>query len=111
MTKLVAFALAAVALAAGTASAENTFTIDRARSTSATLLLSNVQADQAGTVEVYAYDGERATRYLGHANVDVGANGTVDVALNQPVRDRLQVVMSNGNHVVAVLEAAPHLPN
>lgn len=113
MTKLISLALAAFALvtSVGAASAENAFTLDHARSTEATLSLSNVQADQAGTVEVYALNGERATRYLGHAKVGAGANGTVDVALNQPARGRLQVVMSNGNHAVATLEADAPLTN
>jgi hypothetical protein len=58
MTKLITLAApaiaAALALTAGAASAENTFSLDRARSTAFSLTLNNIQADQAGTVEVYA---------------------------------------------------------
>lgn len=113
MTKLIPLALSAFALvtSVGAASAENAFTVDRARSTEATLSLSNVQADQAGTVEVYALNGEQATRYLGHVKISAGANGTVDVVLNQPARGRVQVVMSNGNYAVATLEADAALTN
>ena len=110
MTKLFTFAApalaAALALTAGAASAENTFQLDRARSTAAGLTLNNVQADQAGTVEVYAYNEDgRVDRFLGQTELRPGANGDLEVVFSQPnTARRLQVVMMNGNRNVATLE-------
>ena len=105
MTKLIPLALTALALTAGAASAENTFQLDRARSTASSVALTNVQADQAGTVEVFAYNEDgKVDRFLGLTQVRAGANGDVKVTLNQPTSARLQVLMSNGNRNVATLE-------
>ncbi len=104
MTKLIPLALAALALTAGAASAENTFSLDRARSTAASLALANVQADQAGTVEVYSYEGGDIGQYLGSAAVEAGATGAVDVALSRPIDGRILVVLMNSNHSVAKLD-------
>ena len=111
MTKLLPLALAAFALTAGAAFADNTFSVDRARSTDSALALTNVQADLPGRVEVYAYDGERATSYLGQARVEAGTTDAVEVALNQPARGRILVVLSNGNHSVATLDTEAPLTN
>lgn len=111
MTKLIALA-AALALTAGAASAENTFQLDRARSTASSVALTNVQADQAGTVEVYAYNEDgKISQFLGLAQVDAGTNGNVEVALSQPTSARLQILMSNGNRNVATLEVRDALTN
>lgn len=107
MTKLIPFALAAFALTAGAAAADNTFTLDRARSTASTLSLSNVKAEQPGTIEVYAVEDGAASRLLGIAPVAAGTTGTIDIALNQPSQGRIQVMLSNGNRNVATLDAAP----
>ena len=103
MTKLTPLALAALALTTGAASAENTFSLDRARSTVASLALANVQADQAGTVEVYAYDRGDIGQYLGGASIDAGSTAGVDVALSRPVDGRILVVLMNANRSVANL--------
>ncbi len=104
MTKLLPFALAALALTAGAASAENTFSVDRARSTASSLSLANVQADQAGSVEVYTYEGGDIGQFLGSATISSGSTGAVDVALSRPIDGRVLVVMMNSNHSVAKLD-------
>ncbi len=116
MTKLISFApaLATLALMAtvGAASAENTFQLDRARSTTSSVVLSNVQADQAGSVQVFGYDANgNVTQFLGSTRVAAGTNGDVAVALNQPSTARLQILMSNGNHSVATIETQAPLTN
>lgn len=105
MLKLLPLAALALAVTAGAAVAENTFTLDGARSTASALSLKNVQADQAGRIEVYAIEDGQATRLLGTAPVAAGATGTVDVALNQANPGRIQVLLSNGNRNVATLES------
>ncbi len=104
MTKFITLALAALALTTGAASAENTFQLDHARSTGSSLALTNVQADQAGTVEVYTYDGGELGRFLGATSIEAGTTGAVDVNLNEPTQGRLLVVMMNSNHSVAKLD-------
>jgi hypothetical protein len=106
MTKLIASALAALALTAGAAFAQNTFSLDRARSTADALSLVNVQADRAGRISVYAHDGDSPSgigRLLGQAKIEAGATGDVDVALTGAADERLVVVMMNANHSVAKL--------
>jgi hypothetical protein len=108
MTKLLALAApalaAALALTAGAAAAENTFSLDRARSTAASLALANVQADQAGSVEVYSYENGNIGQFLGGAPVAAGTTGAVDVALSRPLDGRILVVLMNSNHSVAKLD-------
>jgi hypothetical protein len=115
VTKLISFAApalaAALALTAGAAAAENTFALDRARSTADSLALANVQADQAGTVEVYSYDGGDLGQYLGGAPVAAGTTGAVDVVLSRPVDGRILVVLMNSNHSVAKLDTEAALTN
>lgn len=113
MTKLIPLALAALAITAGAASAENTFQLDRARSTASSVALTNVQADQAGAVEVWGVnEAGRVDRFLGQAELRAGANGDVEVALNQPnTARRLQVLMSNGNYAVATIDVREPLTN
>ena len=111
MTKLITLALAALALTAGAAAAENTFSLDRARSTAGSLALANVQADQSGTVEVYSYEGGDLGQFLGGAQIDAGTTGAVDVALSRPIDGRTLVVMMNSNHSVAKLDSRAALTN
>ncbi len=117
MTKLLpalaapALAALALALTAGAAAAENTFSLDRARSTAGSLAFANVQADQAGTVEVYSYEGGDLGQYLGSAPVQAGTTGAVDVTLSRPIDGRILVVLMNGNHSVAKLDTQAPLTN
>ena len=112
MTKLITLAAAALALTAGAAMAENTFQVDRTASTASSVALTNVQADQAGTIEVYGYnENGDVSRFLGSARIDAGNNGDVEVVLNQPSNARLQVLMSNGNRAVATLDTEAPLTN
>ncbi len=111
MTKLISLALAALAITAGAASAENTFELNRPQSSTSIVALTNVEADQAGHVEVYTYDGETIGRYLGRAPVNAGANGTVNVSLDRPADSRLLVLMTNGNHAVTKLDTRDALTN
>lgn len=104
MTKLIPLAAIALITGAASASAENTFALDRARSTASTLALTNVQTDQASTLEVYAFDDGGLGRLLGSAPVDAGTTDRVSVALNQPASQRLLIVLMNGNHSVAKLD-------
>jgi hypothetical protein len=106
MTKLITLAAAVLALTAGAAVAENTFQLDRARSTASSLTLNNVQADQAGTVQVWGYNEDgRVDRFLGQTELRPGATGDLEVVFSQPnTARRLQILMSNGNHAVAKLE-------
>lgn len=103
MTKLISLAAIALITGAASASAENTFALDRARSTASTLALTNVQADQASTLEVYAFD-DGLGQLLGSAPVDAGTTDSLSVALNQPASQRLLIVLMNGNHSVAKLD-------
>ena len=113
MTKFFSLAAVALALTAGAASAENTFSLDRARSTASSVALNNVQADQAGSVEVWGLNEQgKVDRFLGQAALREGANGDLDVELNQPHNARqLQILISNGNRSVAVLEVREPLTN
>lgn len=104
MLKLTSLAAVALATSVASASAENTFTLDRARSTASALALTNVQADQAGQVEVYDFAGGELGRFLGSASVDAGATDSLSVALRQPTSPRLLVVLMNSNHSVAKLD-------
>ncbi len=115
MTKLLSLAATVLALTAGAAAAEYTFSLDRARSTAGSLALANVQADRAGTVEVYSYDNGDLGQFLGSAPVAPGTTGTLDVALSRPLDGRILVVLMNSNHSVAKLstrvDAAAALTN
>lgn len=121
MSRPIAFALAALLTTAGAASAENTFVLDRARSTPSSLAITNVQADAAGTIEVYAYDDGDLVRFLGAAPIQPGNTAAVDVlispptankgALDQPTGDDLLVVLMNDNYSVARLVTDAPLSN
>ena len=104
MTKLFPLALLATLAVAGAASAENTFGLDRAHSSASNLALTNVQADQPGTLEVFAFDGDKATRFLGSAPIAAGTTDAVEVSLNEPSNGRVLVILSNGNYSVATLD-------
>lgn len=103
MTKLLTSALAALALTAGAASAENTFRIEPTLSTTSSVALSNVQADRAGTIQVYADDDELVGfgRNLGSARINAGVTGDVAIALSEPFDGDVVVVMMNPDHWVA----------
>ena len=110
MTKLLS-AAALLALVAGAAAADPTFSVDRARSTETTLELTNVQADEAGRIQVWALTDGRATALIGNVAVAAGATGNVTVPLNAPARDDLQIVLTNNNRSVATLDVRDALTN
>lgn len=115
MTKLISLAPAlpilALVASVSAASAENSFTLDRVQSTASSVALANVQADQADRVKVYSCDGGAIGQDLGRAGVRAGANGALEVVLNQAMNERLLVVVVNSNHSVAELDVGQMLTN
>lgn len=121
MTKLIPVALAAaLALVAGAASADdafpNTFSLDRAPTMgkAEVVTLTDVQAEQAGSVLVYEHDGDRLGNlgaFLGSAPIEAGATDSVTVPLSRAAEGRVTVIMMNGNHSVAKLTTRGALAN
>ena len=94
MTKLFPLLAAALVAVAGAASAENEFTFDGAQSTASSVALTGVEADQAGTIRVYAAEGANGFgQRLGSARIDAGVTGTLAIALDRPFDGNLAIVM------------------
>ncbi len=111
MTKLIPLAFAAFAITAGAASAENTFQLNRANSTSNTVVLDNVQADQAGTIELYEYGADDRGRFIGLARIEAGTTPELTVNVTDAPDERIVILMSNGNSSVTKLEVDDLLIN
>ena len=111
MTRIIALSLAALALTAGVASAENTFSLNRADSSNSRLALTNVQADQPGTIEIYETVDGRPVRFLGSSRIAAGTTADVSVDLRGAPKGEVEVLMSNGNHAVSKLTVDDYLGN
>lgn len=110
MTKLIPLAAVALLASFGAASAENTFQLDRAQSTTASIALTDVQADHAGRIEVYGYSQDGAAdRLLGSTQLVAGTTADVTVPLSQSSDAPLRIMMSNGDNVVALMDVTRSL--
>jgi hypothetical protein len=110
MNKLVSLSLAALVATAGAASAANNFTFDRGQSTTQSITLTGVEADQTGRFLVFERDDSRASglgRVLGAAPIEVGATDSVTIPLTRAAADRVVVVMYNDNYSIAKFTSDP----
>ena len=110
MTKFIPLAAVALLASFGAASAENTFELNRPQSSTSTVALTDVQADQAGRIEVYGYSQNGAAdRLLGSAQVLAGTTADVNVPLIQSTDAPLRIILSNSDNVVALMDLTQSL--
>lgn len=100
MYKLFSIIAASVVVAAGSASAYDSFTLNQVQDTNNIVRLSPVMSTGNGVVEIYDFHGGMQGRLLGSEAVSAGANSNVDIPLGNTTSERLLAILKVNGQVM-----------